>query len=393
MGRNFRNDFENANLGCRIGNTLGTATLIDSETVRCEVTSKVPLVDEGQSLALGVALNSFSWLPGDFSYSPYGITDLYPSSGPVSENTNILVSGKGFENEMKELARCKFGTDDNYVIVEGQVLDNEHMICKSPAEQIELPDYADEVISLPFSIAFQEDIYYPYTEGPQKFRLYKHPVLTDITPEGANIGKLTEVYVTAAESDGFWQPIPTVNGLDDEQYGIKCKFGRFGQSSGTYINETTILCLTPNIEDDPADISEEEVQVTVAMNGVDFNDDYSEVSFVFAGTGGSISTWVIIMGCLIFGLLIVSVLIFLSGIQEYMRAKSQMVGPRASAYTSLDQRGALGPNIQPRSRASNGVGSRAMSNQLGRGSDFPPSQQRGSNFANNRFNQDPNNRY
>ena len=53
-----------------------------------------------------------------------------------------------------------------------------------------------------------------------------------------------------------------MNGLDDEQYGIKCKFGRFGQSSGTYINETTILCLTPNIEDDPADISEEEVQVT-----------------------------------------------------------------------------------------------------------------------------------
>jgi hypothetical protein len=55
---------------------------------------------------------------------------------------------------MKETARCKFGTDDNFVIVEGQVLDNEHMICKSPAEQIDLPEYADDVISLPFSIAF-----------------------------------------------------------------------------------------------------------------------------------------------------------------------------------------------------------------------------------------------
>lgn len=55
---------------------------------------------------------------------------------------------------MKEFARCKFGTDDNYVIVEGQVLDNEHMICKSPDEEIILPDEADQVISLPFSIAF-----------------------------------------------------------------------------------------------------------------------------------------------------------------------------------------------------------------------------------------------
>lgn len=119
------------------------------------MTSKVPLVDEGDSLPLGVALNSYSWVESDdFSYTPYGITDLYPAAGPVSENTNILVTGKGFANEMKDLARCKFGTDDNYVMVEGQVLDNEHMICKSPAEQIDLPDNADEEISLPFSIAF-----------------------------------------------------------------------------------------------------------------------------------------------------------------------------------------------------------------------------------------------
>jgi len=47
IGRNFRNDFENSALGCRIGNVLGTATLIDAETIRCEITKKVPLVDEG----------------------------------------------------------------------------------------------------------------------------------------------------------------------------------------------------------------------------------------------------------------------------------------------------------------------------------------------------------
>ena len=106
---------------------------------------------------------------------------------------------------MKEFARCKFGTDDNYVIVEGQVLDNEHMICKSPSEEIVLPDQADEVISLPFSIAFQEDIYYPYTEGPQKYRLYKHPTIIDISPNEAKIGRLTEVYIIADEDDSFWQ--------------------------------------------------------------------------------------------------------------------------------------------------------------------------------------------
>jgi len=56
------------------------------------------------------------------------------------------------------------------------------------------------------------------------------------------------------------------------------------------------------------------------MNGIDFNDgDTSEVEFTFVGTGGSVSTWVIIMGTLIFGLLIVSILIFFGGLNEFMR--------------------------------------------------------------------------
>jgi len=268
---------------------------------------------------VSVALNSYSWAESDFSFTPYGISSLSPASGPISENTNILVSGKGFENELKNEARCKFGTDQDYVIVEAQVLDNEHLICKSPSEEITLPEHADEVISVPFSIAFQEDIYYPFTEGPQKFRLYRHPTLVDIQPASSQIGHLTEVFLIADDSEGFWQPIPTEAGLQDDQYSIKCKFGRFGTTSATYINRTTILCLTPNIQDDPADISEETVQVTVAMNGIDFNDEYSEVEYAFVGTGGNISVWIIIMATFIFGLLIVSILIFLGGLQELMR--------------------------------------------------------------------------
>jgi hypothetical protein len=50
------------------------------------------------------------------------------------------------------------------------------------------------------------------------------------------------------------------------------------------------------------------------MNGIDFNDYDSNINLIFVGTGGTVSTWVIIMGTLIFGLLIVSVLIFLGGL-------------------------------------------------------------------------------
>lgn len=143
IGKDFRDDFENAKLGCRIGNQLGVAQLVDQETIRCTVANKLPLVEEGESLLVSAALNSYSWAPSAFSMEPYGIYDIFPNSGPIGESTNILVTGKGFENALRDQARCKFGTDANYAIVEAQVLDNEHLICKSPSEEISLPDGVD----------------------------------------------------------------------------------------------------------------------------------------------------------------------------------------------------------------------------------------------------------
>lgn len=131
----------------------------------------------------------------------------------------------------------------------------------------------------------------------------------------------------------FLLALPNPSGQTFDQYGIKCKFGRFGQSPATYINKTTILCLTPNIADDPADISTEAAEVTVAMNGVDFNDDYSDLIVTFVGTGGGVSTWVIIMGSLIFGLLIVAVLIFIAGLRTFWDTKRQDL----QAYTLQDE--------------------------------------------------------
>lgn len=328
------------------------AQLVDQQTIRCTVANKLPLVEEGESLLVSAALNSYSWAPSGFSMQPYGIYEIFPNSGPIGESTNILVTGKGFENALKDQARCKFGTDSNYAIVEAQVLDNEHLICKSPSEELSLPDGVDASVALPFSVAFQEDLYYPYTEGSVKFRLYRQPYLVDIDPAEAQVGRLTEVYISADETDSFWQPIPLGGGEVDDQYGLKCKFGRFGATAATFINKTTILCLTPNIQDDPADIATESVYVSVAMNGVDFDDYDSDLSFQFTGTGGAISTWVIIIGTIIFGLLIVSIVIFLMGIQEFMRTAD--LPPRTHMpNVRADDRGGLEPR-RPVSRASSG---------------------------------------
>lgn len=199
IGRGFRDDFENSKLGCRIGNTLAQAQLLDANTIRCTINNELPLIEEGESLLVTVALNTYSWAASDFSMLPYGVNAMYPNMGPIGQSTNILVTGKGFDNDLRENGRCKFGTEDHYIIVEANVLDNEHLICKSPSDAFSLPEGASEIISVPFSIAFQEDLYFPFTQGGEKYRMYRQPRLEEASPKEVHVGRLSEVYVTAKE--------------------------------------------------------------------------------------------------------------------------------------------------------------------------------------------------
>jgi len=86
------------------------------------------------------------------------------------------------------------------------------LICKSPSDAFSLPDGASEQISVPFSIAFQEDLYYPFTQGGEKYRMYRQPRLDEATPKEVHVGRLSEVWVTAKEDAPFWQPTPPPTG-------------------------------------------------------------------------------------------------------------------------------------------------------------------------------------
>jgi len=103
------------------------------------------LVDEGEGLIVSLALNSYSWVgakSGDILYRPYGILKVAPSSGPYDGYTDIMISGKGFGDDLAPRARCRFGTEANYATVDAQVLDYTKLICRSP-EEFRLPEGAD----------------------------------------------------------------------------------------------------------------------------------------------------------------------------------------------------------------------------------------------------------
>jgi len=71
------------------------------------------LVDKDYYLPATVALNSYSWVDTDFKYVPYGITDIMPNSGPISGNTDVIIVGKGFNEDLQEKALCRFGVGSN----------------------------------------------------------------------------------------------------------------------------------------------------------------------------------------------------------------------------------------------------------------------------------------
>jgi hypothetical protein len=203
-GRFFKS-FPGAKPLCRIGNTKAKANIIDRETIQCVLNDKIPLTDEGQYLPVTASLNSYSWAKTDQTFRPYGVETMNPSSGPVGDNTAINVFGKGFENDLTPNARCRFGTMDNYQLVKATVLDDSHLICKQPAHSLKLPPGANSAISIPFGIAFEDDIYFPFTEGPQRYRLYKHPETVEVEPTEGQVVQLQEVYVFATEDRPFTQ--------------------------------------------------------------------------------------------------------------------------------------------------------------------------------------------
>jgi hypothetical protein len=68
-------------------------------------------------------------------------------------------------------------------------------------------------------------------------------------------------------------------------------------------------------------VSTETVEITVAMNGVDYNED-SGVTVQFLGTGQGMSLFVILLGTVIFALLIIAIVVFLFGLNTMIVAKN-----------------------------------------------------------------------
>jgi hypothetical protein len=118
-GEGFRDDYNLADLACKIGDAVGKAVYQSPKHIKC-VIEGMELVNEGEYLGAQVALNRHSWtnLTNATFFLPYGVEQVYPNSGPSSGVTDVIIQGKGFVEEDGNAARCRFGTPANYAIVD-----------------------------------------------------------------------------------------------------------------------------------------------------------------------------------------------------------------------------------------------------------------------------------
>ena len=282
-GSGFRADFGLADLECKIGENIGVAVFVSHTQIRC-VVEDMDQVADGQRLPAQVALNGVSWTAtndhpddtGSTFFVPYSVNAIFPNSGRVTGDSEVLIIGSGFVDDELFQPRCRFGTPHNYAITEAQIVSYNKLVCKSPPmPAIKQPETLP--IEMPFSVALTQDNFDPWTETHHRFRYYKSPIITTIFPAEVEVGLITEILATIDSSDAdnvFFEPYPAEAGRYDLQSDgkadasevasallmgnqIKCKFGRFGETLAVFLNETAIKCVTPSVLDEPDDIYRE----------------------------------------------------------------------------------------------------------------------------------------
>ena len=78
------------------------------------------------------------------------------------------------------------------------------------------------------------------------------------------LGSFSVSFSTVRVDGYFFLAVPS---LQEGSGGVSCSFEQFGVSMGMYVNETTVLCMTPHFAGTSDDYYRDTVVVGVALNG------------------------------------------------------------------------------------------------------------------------------
>ena len=298
FGKNFRDDFRGANLKCKVGSCIGEGKVVSNTEMKCffdnlpvehiEFTEKEDGTKVKSGNPIQIALNgvSFTKKNSSLAINTYSVQEISPVSGPIETGTIIVVKGSGFSKS--DNIRCRFGVPGYFAYTEGTFISYNKITCPSPKD-FALPQGGALPFSVPFSIAFNDDEFNPWTSTSHMFTFYTTPDVSLIEPKEINTTAITPVHLKAdiLEKQFFSMPLASV--IEDEYQVLNkegehtrevrksiaeqkfvCRFGKYGVTEAEILNKTDIICLSPKFNAEDDDIVYEEIPIEISPNGVDF---------------------------------------------------------------------------------------------------------------------------
>ena len=298
FGKNFRDDFRGANLKCKVGSCIGEGKVVSNTEMKCffdnlpvehiEFTEKEDGTKVKSGNPIQIALNgvSFTKKNSSLAINTYSVEEISPVSGPIETGTIIVVKGSGFSKS--DNIRCRFGVPGYFAYTEGTFISYNKITCPSPKD-FALPQGGALPFSVPFSIAFNDDEFNPWTSTSHMFTFYTTPDVSLIEPKEINTTAITPVHLKAdiLEKQFFSMPLASV--IEDEYQVLNkegehtrevrksiaeqkfvCRFGKYGVTEAEILNKTDIICLSPKFNAEDDDIVYEEIPIEISPNGVDF---------------------------------------------------------------------------------------------------------------------------
>ena len=299
FGQNFREDFKGADLKCKVGSCIGKGKVISNTEMKCyfdnlpveevEFTEKEDGTKVKSGNSIQIALNGISFTQKDpkLEITTYSIEEISPVSGPIETGTIIVVKGSGFSKS--DNIRCRFGVPGYYSYTQGTFISYNKITCPSP-KNYKLPQGGGLPFTVPFSIAFNDDEFHPWTSTSHVFTFYRTPDVDVIKPTELNSTHITPVHLKCDDLEQQFFSMPLASIIESEyqviskngqpyreakstigEQPIVCRFGKYGTTEAEFLNKTDITCLTPNFKVEDEDIIYEEIPIEVSLNGgVDF---------------------------------------------------------------------------------------------------------------------------
>ena len=230
---------------CSFGNiTYTNATVISSTEMQCDTPPSYDFRYHEVEVTLNGRDLSDNKVKFYYYHPPY-VYQIKPKIGPIAGKTNVTVIGSNFENT--GYVKCKFGKN----IVNGYYINQNEIKCISPT--VLKPE------KIPLSIAIRPD---EFSSGISTiYRYYDDPIVDSIEPACGPEKGLTQITVIGKKFPD-----------KDSEY-IKCVFNGTILKNATVMNDTHLICDSPNVLNEEGENYKnvDFYSVELTLNGLDIS--------------------------------------------------------------------------------------------------------------------------